>query len=309
MVTSMVTNGDGDVTDPPTETKILKRDEVSDVVPRESDCVAIIHARDATLLGKRVQVGSGEVIVGRGSSVGLDLNSEAVSRRHASIRIEGRGYVVEDLGSTNGTYVNERRIARPTHLRRGDQIKIGDTILKFLTGDDVENQYHETFRRLAMHDELTGAYNKRFFSERLAAETKRAERYERPLSLVLFDIDHFKRVNDEHGHLAGDAILSELVTRASGSIRPTDVLARYGGEEFAILLTDTPIEGASAVAEKIRAIIEARPFTFEGTRIAVTSSFGVAAFERGMTDEALIKLADDRLYQAKREGRNQVVAA
>jgi two-component system, cell cycle response regulator len=295
--------------DPPTETKVFGPRRTTKGTPRrEGDCLAIIHSRDETLLGRRIELGSVDLLIGRGDGVGLSLLSESVSRRHARIFRDGPEYVVEDLGSTNGTYVNDHLVDSAA-LRRGDQIKVGDTILKYLTGDDVENQYHEAFRRLAMHDGLTDIFNKRYFVESLRGELSRAARHDRPLSLILFDIDHFKRINDEYGHLAGDAILKEMASRVGAQLRPSDVFARYGGEEFVILLPDTPVDGGHAVAEKIRQSIESRDFVFEGVRIAVTSSFGVADRAPGLDEEGLVKLADERLYRAKRRGRNRVIAA
>jgi two-component system, cell cycle response regulator len=297
------------VAEPPTDTKILgPRDTSAAMARREDDCLAIIHSRDETLLGKRIELSGGDLVIGRGDDVDLSLPSESVSRRHARIYRDGAAYRVDDLDSTNGTYVNDR-LKETAVLRRGDQIKVGDTILKYLTGDDVENQFHEAFRRLAMHDGLTDIYNKRYFLDSLRSEISRADRHERPLALILFDIDHFKRINDDYGHLAGDAILKEMAARVSAQIRPSDVFARYGGEEFVIMLPDTPIDGAHAVAEKLRRSIETRQFTFEGSRISVTSSFGVAQHSRGLDDVELIRLADERLYRAKRRGRNQVIAA
>jgi two-component system, cell cycle response regulator len=309
MVASPLHESSSHVADPPTDTKILGPREASEVTPRrEDDCLAIIHSRDETLLGKRIELGGGDLLIGRGEQVGLSLPSDSVSRRHARIFRDGAVYRVEDLGSTNGTYVNDR-LKDSAVLRRGDQIKVGDTILKYLTGDDVENQFHEAFRRLAMHDGLTDIYNKRYFVDSLRSEISRAARHDRPLTLILFDIDHFKRINDDYGHLAGDAILKEIASRVSAQLRPSDLFARYGGEEFVIMLPDTPIDGAHAVAEKIRRSIEAREFVFEGADIAVTSSFGVAEHTHGLDQVALVKLADERLYRAKRRGRNQVIAA
>ena len=253
-------------------------------------CLVIIHSRQETLLGKRIDLGE-SLIIGRGDDADLALPSDSVSRRHARIYRDDSKHIIEDLGSTNGTFLNGA-LAPAATLYRGDQIKIGDTILKYLTGDDVEVQFHDAFHRLAMRDGLTDVYNKRYFTESLEGEIGRSERHGRPLSLILFDVDHFKGVNDTYGHLAGDAVLVDIARRVGAQLRPSDVLARYGGEEFVLLLPDTPLEGAHAVAEKIRRSIEARAFSFEGARMAVTSSFGVAAHEQGRSADELVGLAD-----------------
>ena len=144
-------------------------------------------------------------------------------------------------------------------LRRGDQIKIGDTILKFLSGADLESQYHETIYRMTIMDGLTGIHNKRYLVEQLDRELSRATRHGRPLSMVICDIDHFKRVNDEFGHLAGDYVLKEVAQLAKSRIRPDDVIARYGGEEIALILPETDLAGGVRIAGELRAMIATRP--------------------------------------------------
>jgi two-component system cell cycle response regulator len=296
------------VADPPTVTKVIARTELGANPVSSNDCLVIIHSLTETLLGKRIELGEQALVIGRDAETDLRLPSDAVSRRHARVVPSAQGYVLEDLGSTNGTYVNGRRIYAG-RLYRGDQIKIGDCVLKFLTGDDLENQFHETLHRMAMCDGLTGIYNKRYFLRTLEAEIERAGRRKRPLALVLFDVDHFKKINDTYGHLAGDAVLQGIATRASAEVRQTDCFARYGGEEFALLLGDADLESAAVVAEKIRRLVEARPFTFEKLQIPVTSSFGVAALDEGLDAQGLVQRADERLYAAKRGGRNRVVSA
>jgi len=205
--------------------------------------------------------------------------------------------------------VNDEPIEEYT-LRDGDFIKIGRTIFKFLTGGNIENAYHEEIYRLTTIDGLTQISNKRHFLETLEREIARGQRYRRPLSLVMFDLDHFKTINDTFGHLAGDYVLKHLASAVKQRIRREDVFARYGGEEFAIVLPEISISAAMTLAEKIRQLVERHEFRFEKTKIAVTISVGVASTDdRDLDAETLIKLADEQLYAAKAGGRNQVRGA
>jgi diguanylate cyclase (GGDEF)-like protein len=259
-------------------------------------------------LGKRFPlVMPGEYTIGRLAEVEIPVDAESVSRRHARIFSGPAGFFVEDLGSTNGSYVNDQRIER-TMLKDGDIIRIGAAILKFLSGQNVESAYHEEIYRLTILDGLTGVHNKRFFLEFLDREISRASRHQTPLALVMFDVDHFKKVNDTHGHLAGDAVLKELCRRIKPRVRREDLLARYGGEEFACVLPDTTYEGAYSFAEKVRQLIEREPVAHDELRLPITISLGVSVTARGeqIDAPALIRRADEKLYEAKRGGRNRV---
>jgi diguanylate cyclase (GGDEF)-like protein len=194
-------------------------------------------------------------------------------------------------------------------LRDGDFIKIGRSIFKFLSGNNIENAYHEEIYRLTTIDGLTQVFNKRYFLETLEREIGRAQRYRRDLSLIIFDIDHFKKINDTYGHLAGDHVLKHLALVIKSRIRREDILSRYGGEEFTIILPEIDRENASQFADKIRRLIEKAVFKFEDTEIPITISIGVAAYAPESGDVAeFIKVADDKLYQAKTQGRNRVVS-
>ncbi|MGB0680431.1 MAG: GGDEF domain-containing protein, partial [Polyangiales bacterium] len=187
-----------------------------------------------------------------------------------------------------------------------DQVKIGDAILKFLSGSDVEAQYHETIYRMTIIDGLTGIHNKRYLVETLEREIPRARRHQRPLSLLMFDIDHFKQINDTYGHLAGDFVLKELATIARSRLRPDDVLGRYGGEEFAVILPETKLAGAVRIAEELRTLVQDHAFLFEEEEVQVTISMGAAELQEGRDALGFIKDADTKLYEAKRSGRNRV---
>ena len=175
----------------------------------------------------------------------------------------------------------------------------------------IENVYqHEESERLSFTDALTGTWNRRYLELTLNEETQRGQRFGRPYSVLMLDIDRFKRVNDKHGHQRGDAVLTEMCERISGSVRAhIDTLARFGGEEFVVVLPETPPRGGLAAAEKIRELVRATPFSDGGAPIKVTISVGVATFpDDGRNPEDLVRAADRALYEAKRAGRNRVVA-
>ncbi|MFW6198143.1 MAG: diguanylate cyclase [Myxococcota bacterium] len=271
--------------------------------PREA-CLVIMYGED---LGRRIPLGDQPIIMGRSTQADVQIDQESVSRSHCRIWRDGNRYRLEDLGSTNGTYVNDALAANGTELRDGDQVKVGRTILKFIVGGNIEAQYHEEIYRLMTIDGLTQVHNKRYFDEMLEREVSRASRYDKTFSVILFDIDHFKHINDTHGHLAGDAILRQLGNVVRRRTRRDDTVARIGGEEFALLLPEADAEGASGVAEKLRQMIEETRFEFEGTVIPLTCSLGIAQWTREHDNAAsLVKAADEKLYEAKRSGRNRV---
>jgi len=288
------------------KTRVTPLDELKMPVSRGQDCLVVIYSSDARQFGKRHVLSDEPIRMGRGSENTLVLENDSVSRRHCRIEKRGSHYWLVDLDSTNGSYVNDE-LCNEMQLRRGDQVKVGDTILKFLSGSDVEAQYHETIYRMTIVDGLTGVHNKRFLMESLEREIPRARRHERPLSMVMFDIDHFKNVNDSFGHLAGDYVLKELAGVVKSRLRPDDILGRYGGEEFAVILPETDLQGAGAIAEELRILVETHTFVFEGENMNVTVSFGASQLQEGWDVLNFIKVADERLYEAKRGGRNAVV--
>jgi two-component system, cell cycle response regulator len=275
--------------------------------PSEDACLVLIYPPGPDM-GKRFPLDRPELVLGRGGDCDIQVDRDSVSRRHARVFSKDETtWLVQDLGSTNGSYVNDTQIQQST-LRDGDFLKIGAAIFKFLTGSNVEMSYHEEIYRMTIVDGLTGVHNKRFFLEFLDREMARCMRYGRPLALVMFDIDHFKRINDDHGHLSGDHVLKELARRLASRIRREELLARYGGEEFAAVLPETGRDGALEFGEQIRLLVAREPFEFENEKLTVTISVGVAVVENEPSDlQAFVKAADENLYKAKRAGRNQVV--
>ncbi|MGB5811299.1 MAG: GGDEF domain-containing protein [Polyangiales bacterium] len=270
----------------------------------DNGCLIVIYGPD---MGRRVHVGTEPLIIGRSPQCEIQIDQESVSRNHCRIRLHDGDFRVRDLDSTNGTYVNDDPVEAEGRLRHGDQLKVGRTILKFIVGDDIEVQYHEEIYRLMTTDGLTQLHNKRYFDEMLDKEVARAKRYKRGFSLLVFDIDHFKHINDTYGHLAGDAILRQLGAVILGRLRRNDVVARIGGEEFALITPEVGVDGAAELAGKINRLIRDTRFEFEGARVQVTVSVGVAEWQSHFDDpEDLFKAADDKLLEAKRSGRDRV---
>jgi diguanylate cyclase (GGDEF)-like protein len=249
-----------------------------------------------------------KTVVGRGPTVGVRLNDEGVSREHCAFVRDGDKMVVEDMGSTNGTFCNGIKIDR-RELTDGDKIMVGSsTILKFTYHDYLDEVFQRQMYESALRDGLTKVFNKKYFTDYLEKEFAFAARHGGPLALIFLDIDFFKKINDTHGHPAGDFVLAELSHMMSTLLRTEDVLARFGGEEFTILCRGSDLSGAKIVAERVRKAVEERKFSFGGKDIPVTVSLGVVAIpESGITEHnAFLAAADKALYEAKRNGRNQV---
>lgn len=258
-------------------------------------------------VGEMFRVGE-EATIGRGSQAEVRILDDQISRRHARLLRTETSVWVEDLKSTNGTFVNGEPIDQ-RELSDGDKIQVGTTtILKFSYHDELEEQFQRQMYDSALRDGLTGAFNKKYLLERLETEFSYSSRHETPLTLLIFDIDHFKELNDTYGHLAGDHVLSTLANHVSQSIRKEDVFARYGGEEFVLVSRGIGEEGAQRLAERIRSSIEELSFEHGGSQLPVTVSVGVATAPHAqITDTTtLVGAADKALYAAKQAGRNLI---
>jgi len=264
-----------------------------------SPCLVVIAGPG---LGQQYDLADTVVDIGRQEECVISIPSSKVSRRHASIqRVLGR-YTVTDLGSTNGTFLNGQRLEKAQQLKDGDKIKVGELVLKYMESR-LELQYHQQILSMATTDALTGAQNKRSFDETFPNLVLKALADGSALALILFDVDHFKRINDTHGHSAGDSVLRDL-GQLSQSLADPHKVYRVGGEEFAIL-----IAGEAGVtlrlSESLRSAVEAHGFVHEQTAIPVTLSVGYAEIVLNDSAQQLYQRADKNLYGSKHGGRNR----
>src|SRR6185503_17354216 len=255
-------------------------------------------------VGEMYKVEGDRVIIGRGQKAQIRLFDDGISREHAQVVIEDGHVYLMDLGSTNGTFCNGLKVDK-RQLIDGDKILVGSTtILKFTYHDNLDEMFQKQMYESALRDGLTKAFNKKYFTDRLESEFTFATRHASPLALVLFDIDHFKKVNDTHGHQAGDYVLSEISTLLSGALRAEDVFARYGGEEFAVICRGSDQGQAQVVGERLRKSVEGHRFVYEGTLIPVTISVGISVLPNPAVKDAndIVGFADQALYKSKNGG-------
>jgi two-component system cell cycle response regulator len=276
----------------------------------EAAVILIAHPEHRRL-GARFRVTPGaELEIGRSSEAEISLPEvPSLSRSHARVRFVHGKVSLLDLGSRNGTFVNDRAVRGEVELQSGDRFQVGAVHFKFLHERDVEHAYYEAIYEMVVRDGLTGVHNRRKFVEESTREFARAQRHGRPLAMIMIDIDRFKEINDTQGHLAGDAALKQLAQRMSANLRAEELFARVGGEEFAVLCPESDLSGARQLAEKLRLACEATPLDCAGVAISITCSFGVAeiAPEQERVED-LIRAADRALYRAKSGGRNRVCA-
>jgi diguanylate cyclase (GGDEF)-like protein len=292
------------------DTKISDNDGFARPLVQDRDRAYLIVLAGNNV-GEMYKITKSETIIGRGSQADIHVVDDGISRRHAMIIHRGDEISVKDLGSTNGTFCNGQRVTEQA-LSDGDKIQVGSTtILKFTFHDSLDESFQRQMYESALRDGLTKIFNKKYFQDRLESEFAYSVRHQSPLSLVMFDIDHFKQINDTHGHLAGDAVLVTLANAVTQTIRQEDVFARYGGEEFVVICRGVDLQGATLFGERVRRMVQSQAFLYQTTEIKVTISVGVATVpDVGMHGPAeLVALADDALYEAKRGGRNRVISS
>lgn len=279
---------------------------------RQPACLILYSGDEA---GKRFTLDGLLLTLGRAPECPIWLDHPGVSRCHAELLRDADGYLLRDLASSNGTHLNGQRLELPTRLHDGDLIRLGKVALKYYEHESLDALLHDRIYRMATVDADTDVHTKRYLMEALDRELKRARRKEHPLCVVCVDLDHFKLVNDQYGHDAGDQVLRQAAACLQQQVRASDILGRIGGEEFAIVLPETDLTAAIEMAERMRLALAAQshglqvPAAQGGPHVEhrQTASFGVASLEPDMDDaRALLAAADLQLYSAKRGGRNSV---
>jgi diguanylate cyclase (GGDEF)-like protein len=250
--------------------------------------------------------------IGREGDVDMAVNDEAVSAAHVLITRSAQAAEVEDLGSRNGTFLNDELIQGRRSLEPGDNLRLGNTVLKYELFDELEEAALVSLFEQTQRDPLTHAYNRRHFDAQLPRALGFAERHDQSLSILLLDVDRFKGVNDRFGHAVGDVVLKAVSASVQRVLRPADLLSRIGGEEFVVVARDTTLRNAQILAERIRRRVETLPFAVGGQDFIVTVSIGVATAGPASgypSGERLVASADEAMYVAKLEGRNRVSLA
>ncbi len=285
---------------------------VTDAQPAPAEREPTLVVLSGARMGLVHTLQSGGAVFGRSPECEVALEDDGISRQHARILVRQGLVEIEDLRSTNGTYVDGSRISTPVRLQDGSRVRMGNVTLKFAWQDRDALRAHKHMYDMSVRDGLTGLFNRRYFDERLEAEHAFAARHRSALCVLLCDIDHFKRVNDQHGHPAGDAVLRAVAAELRDRVRTEDVVARFGGEELAIIARGIDVTGTRMFAERMRGIVEALQITVDDKIIPVTVSIGIAHTHAGPTAsraEGLVVAADTALYAAKRAGRNRALLA
>lgn len=264
-------------------------------------------------VGKQYPISSNDIVIGRSVETQVYVDDKSLSRSHAKFAVVANEVSIIDLGSTNKTVVNGNALPplAPCKLKNNDQIKTGNVVFKFLEKGNIEALTNQTMYEKANRDALTGAHSKGSLLEKGPEAIRRSELLNEELSVIVFDIDHFKKINDSYGHAAGDIVLKELANVVSSKlIRSNDYFARYGGEEFVLILSGATTKMASEIAERVRHTIETQVFLYETNTIPVTISLGVVTKSTNDTDwPELFDRADKALYASKQGGRNRVTIA
>ena len=257
--------------------------------------------------GKQVRLDEDDIFAGRGAGTALHFADPSLSRRHARFFRVGHDTHVGDMNSTNGTFVNGRRVLGSMKLFDGDHVRLGaHRLLRYTLCDATEEQAAHELYESSVRDPTSGAYNRSYFDERFAVERAFVARQRKSLSLLMLDIDDFKQINDSHGHIAGDGALRVVAACAQRLLRPKDVLVRYGGDEFIVLCRDMTSNNALILAERIRGSIQRLVLSASGNDFRVNVSIGAATATDELGCRSLIDSADAAMFRAKRSARNAV---
>ena len=288
------------------KTVILRDGDGQENERRVTSYLLVIFGNEADL-GKETELGE-RAVAGRSLENDLSVNDPLMSRKHFGIVKHDGLYHLQDLGSMNGTFLNQQPLQKETPLKSGDIITAGRTVFKFESRTELESIFHKYLYAAATTDRMTQLFNKYYFLEELKKQNSFARRYGKSFGIVMIDVDNFKRVNDSFGHIIGDEVLKFIAFKILASVRENDLASRYGGEEFAVLLPETDLMGAMAVAERIRKHVESEILEIRENKIGATISLGLAVYPQdGEEWEEVLKKADERLYIAKQSGKNRLV--
>ncbi|MDB4975380.1 MAG: hypothetical protein JWN48_3721 [Myxococcaceae bacterium] len=269
-----------------------------------------LHVLKGPRAGEVLIVDRADAVLGRGDDADLRIEDPSLSRTHVRFERDGDTLTITDLESLNGTLVEGARLTGTQQLRNGDLLTLGNVLVRFAVQDPAELQVSRDLYEAAVRDRLTGLYNRGYFDDRIAAECAFIKRHQSSMAVLLIDLDHFKQVNDTHGHPVGDAVLRAAAAKIRESLRAEDLAARYGGEEFVVLARGTDSGGAQVLGQRLRTRIALAQVTAAGGPVKVTASIGVAVMRKDLVYRnaaELIAAADAALYEAKHAGRNQVV--
>lgn len=281
--------------------------------PERLRCSLVVYSGGDT--GRQITLPEGSSSIGRSAAATVQIDGPGMSRLHAEVIVEGASVILRDLGSANGSFVQDVRLNGPRLLCDGDLVRLGSVILKFYEHRSVDAALHDRVYRMAMIDAGTGLHNRRYLNDALKRELRHARQGSRPMSVIGCDLDRFKLVNDTHGHHAGDLVLRESAAVLSGVVGAAGILGRLGGEEFLVLMPGANALAARTLAERLRVAMAEHRFVLpvsddDGRRCVVhqqTISLGVAEWTSAMLDTCdLLDAADRRLYQSKHDGRNRV---
>lgn len=263
--------------------------------------------------GAMIRLSPGGNRLGRATDNTIQLPDGSISRYHAFLGIDEEGQVrLTDLGSTNGSFLNGRRLPEntPVRVQDGDRLQFGaNVVVKFIRPDPCEEQFQREMFERTVRDPLTGLYNRAFFLAQFGPLADRGGLRGLGIAVLMLDIDHFKRINDTHGHEVGDTVLREVAGVLRQATRADDLVARYGGEEFVVALPVAAPDQATDRAERMRVSLASRRILAGGVPLRVTASLGLAFAPPGRPRSigSLIATADQGLYQAKNSGRDRVV--
>ncbi|HEY6878705.1 MAG TPA: GGDEF domain-containing protein, partial [Polyangiales bacterium] len=279
---------------------------------RPSRSAMTLHVIKGPRAGEVLTVDRHDAVLGRGEDADLRIQDPSLSRTHVRFERDDDTLTITDLGSMNGTLVEGTRVHGTHRLKSGDLITLGNVIVRFAVQDPTELQVQRDLYEAAVRDRLTGLHNRGYFDDRLAAEWAFVKRHQSTMAVLVIDLDHFKAINDTHGHPVGDAVLKCAAAKIRESLRAEDLAARYGGDEFVVLARGTDSGGGQVLGQRLRTRIAQAQVEIPAGVVKVTASIGVAVMRRDLVFRSpaeLLASADAALYEAKHNGRNQVVVS